>query len=625
MHAGRDERRADVIGRPEHDGAVTTMSQDESALAAAEERARLAEERAAQTETAFEVMTDGVVLYDAAGRITRMNAAARTIFAQAAPADFPTLPIAARVGGIPVYGENGQLMPPDDWPGCRVLRGELLSGADAMDVAYRTLDGQDVWINVTGAPTRAADGRITGGIVVYHDVTERRQLERRTNEVLNALLAIAEVLVQEPTQDGAGDRARAKHGPTRGLPVAQRLAQLTCSVLGCSRVGISVVEPESQLVKAAAVVGLTPEQEPRWWAEQEQQQVRFGERAASELRARFAAGEALVIDMTRPPYNELPNPYGVTTSLVVPMRIGERMAGILSLDYGGPPHAFTREEMALAEAVGQLSAFVIERERLLRERAAAEARVLALESANARMDQFLSIASHELRTPVTVIKVNMQLLVRQTERLSRQQGVSGQRVAKEMDMLRRTERQVDRLARLVEDLVDISRIRLDKLELRPESFDLAGLVREAVESQRLAEPERAITLEVPENDPAPVLADADRVGQVLTNYLTNALKYSQATQPVAVQLRIEGNLARVSVCDQGPGIPPDEQAHIWEVFHRVPSIEVQSGSGVGLGLGLHISRTIVERHGGQVGVESAPGEGSTFWFTLPLARDAAQA
>jgi signal transduction histidine kinase len=622
MHAGRDEWQADMSGRPKYDRAVTTVSQDESALA---EALAAAEERAAQIEAAFEVMTDGVVVYGADGRIMRMNAAARAIFAQAAPADFSTLPIAARTGGIPVYDENRQLVAPDDWPGRRVLRGELLSGADAMDVTYHTLGGREVWISVTGAPTRAADGRITGGIVVYHDVTERRQLERRTHEALNALLAIAEALVQEPEQNNAIDRTAAKRGRARGLPVARRLAQLTCSVLGCSRAGIAVVEPESQLVKAVAVVGLTPEQEPQWWAEQEQQQARFGAGIDPELLARFVAGEALVIDMTRPPYNELPNPYGVTTSLVAPMRIAERMVGVLSLDYGGPPHAFTREEIALAEAVGTLSAFVIERERLLRERAAAEAKVLALESANARMDQFLSIASHELRTPVTVIKVNMQLLVRQTERLARQEGAPGQRAAKEMDMLRRTERQVDRLARLVEDLVDMSRIRLDKLELRPESLDLVGLVREVAEGQRLAEPERAITLDVPENDPALVYADADRIGQVLTNYLTNALKYSQATQPVTVRLRIEGDQARVLVRDQGAGIPAGEQAQVWDLFHRVPGVEVLSGSGVGLGLGLHISRTIIQRHGGQVGVESVPGEGSKFWFTLPLARDGARA
>jgi len=90
-------------------------------------------------------------------------------------------------------------------------------------------------------------------------------------------------------------------------------------------------------------------------------------------------------------------------------------------------------------------------------------------------------------------------------------------------------------------------------------------------------------------------------------------------QPVVVGLDIVGHQARVWVRDQGPGLPAEEQARIWECFHRVPGIKVQSGNSVGLGLGLYICRIIIERHQGQVGVESASGHGSTFWFTLPLA------
>jgi len=245
-----------------------------------------------------------------------------------------------------------------------------------------------------------------------------------------------------------------------------------------------------------------------------------------------------------------------------------------------------------------------------------------LREANRRMDEFLGIVSHELRTPLTTIKGNVQLA-----RLRLRSGL--REVPADCDMLRstleeiqtmlsRSERQVNVQNRMVSDLLDISRLEADKLELRLAPYDLATIVRETVEDQRSITPTRTIHLELEDEEAAPVIADTERVGQVLSNYLTNAMKFSPANCPVHVQLKKDDNIVRVSVSDEGVGLTPSEQERIWELFYQVPGIKRQRGSSVGLGLGLHICRVIIEQHQGEVGVDSMKGVGSTFWFTLPL-------
>ncbi|GHO44850.1 sensor histidine kinase [Ktedonospora formicarum] len=247
--------------------------------------------------------------------------------------------------------------------------------------------------------------------------------------------------------------------------------------------------------------------------------------------------------------------------------------------------------------------------------------ITKLQDASQRMDEFLSIASHELRTPLTTINGNIQLAKRRLNAFRPEDIPEDFTNKRDLlhELLSRAERQVRVQNRLVGDLLDVSRIQANRFELHFQDCDLVALLHEVVEDQRAASPQRLINLELNiTTQKTSIYADPDRVGQVITNYLTNALKYSAAEEPVIVRLVVNDITARVTVQDRGPGISEEEQARLWQRFYRVPNISVQSGSGVGLGLGLHICRIIVERHGGQVGVASKQGEGSTFCFTLPL-------
>lgn len=457
----------------------------------------------------------------------------------------------------------------------------------------------------------------------------RSESGQRTHRALEAVLHMAQTLfnpLDTPAQslDGAIGAER---------QVAHRLATLTCDVLGCKRVGIIAIDPETDAMRAVDVVGLTPKQEAKWWVEQhmmEARGARMGDDGGPAEVARFRAGEIFVVDMTKPPFNAQPNPYRITTSLVAPMRVGERLVGMLSLDFGGSPHTFTDDERALAGAVAQLGAAALEREHLIRSSAEATARQFAAEDARRQMNEFLGIATHELRTPLTSTSANVQMAYKQLDALASSaeadddlanQHSLAKRLRRVNMLLERTNRQMTRLDRLVGDLIDAARIQAGRLELRIESCDLLAIVREAVQDGRISWPQRTIALTLPRRAVVTVNADADRIGQVVANYLTNALKYSADDAEVVVSVRVDGDDVRLTVRDQGPGLTLQQQEHLFELFYRAPGIELQSGSGVGLGLGLHICKSIVERHGGAVGVASAPGKGSGFWFTLPLAND----
>lgn len=235
-------------------------------------------------------------------------------------------------------------------------------------------------------------------------------------------------------------------------------------------------------------------------------------------------------------------------------------------------------------------------------------RTRELIDANAAKDEFIGVASHELKTPLASLKGMTQLLRRRLLRAGSPEAAN----------LISMENSIRRMEVLVNDLLNISFIETGMFTLHSRPCEMGELCRQLVDEYMIGtNPTPVIVLELP-NEPIEIEVDVERIGQVILNLLSNARKYSSNKSPIKVALQAVDDHCVISVSDGGVGIDPELLPHIFDRFYRVPGIEVQTGSSMGLGLGLYISNQIVERHNGRIDVTSIPGEGSTFSVVLPL-------
>jgi PAS domain S-box-containing protein len=578
-----------------------------------------------QLRAVVEAMTDGVVFYDVKGRILLHNAAFRRQLELEAAIDLIGMPYQERLARYEIYDEHRQPIPTKQMPLSRVLRGEVLSNEQAVDLVVRLPSGREVQYVCSGAPVYDRRGYMIGGVLVIRDVTEARQKEYHVQRIFNTLLTIVGKMARIPIQsDEPIDAVSVRSLHTIG----QTLTRIVHQTLRCHFVSCILMDPQTGQLALAGISGLTTEEEHIYRMEVERS-FNF-DYLEEECPARLRVGEVMMRDLVTQPFVKPRSDFGVRYRLIAPMLLDEQLVGALVIGKSGADVVYTPEEIALVKAIARLIVQVIERARLMNEWMAARTNELALREANRRFDAFLSIASHELRTPLTTIRGNVQLALRRMEKLKSQS--SRQLVKSDCyeQILHSLERVHEPLThaiqrtsvqdRMISDLLDASRIRANKLELVMRHCDLTEILCEIVEDLRYFVSDRQVLLHLPATKSVPIMADADRIGQVINNYLTNALRYSAADRPVEISLEVieGGTMARVAVRDQGSGIAPEDLEHVWERFYRAHGTEKQYDTGAGLGLGLYISRTIIERHSGQVGVESAKNKGSTFWFTLPL-------
>jgi signal transduction histidine kinase len=322
-------------------------------------------------------------------------------------------------------------------------------------------------------------------------------------------------------------------------------------------------------------------------------------------------------------------PFEVFNVTVVPLVLEGRIIGMVSM--GNKPGGFSQNDVRLLTVFAAQAAVAIQNARLythleesatqleanVRARTAElEATYRELAASHARLrdldrlkSDFLGNVSHELRTPLASIKGFVDNLL---------DGVTGALDDKQRHYLLRVRDNADRLTRMVSDLLDLTRIEAGKIELSPVALDPVALVMEATESLRPVARGHAVPVGF-EVGPCPaVWADPDKVQQILTNLIGNALKFSPPGAGVTVGAGpAPGSMVRFEVRDRGPGIPAEERERVFDKFHQVGRVDGERPSGSGLGL--TIARHLVELHGGRIWVEDHAGGGSVFVALLPRA------
>jgi two-component system, sensor histidine kinase and response regulator len=335
----------------------------------------------------------------------------------------------------------------------------------------------------------------------------------------------------------------------------------------------------------------------------------------------------LVTDITAaaprlyPPGLTMARELGVTSFVCAPLKSKQRILGFVGADKGA--RQCTQEDLELlttiasnigvaidnALAYQQLEQLTQSLEQRVRER------TQELQTANEKLREldllkstFVSTVSHELRTPMTSIKGYVENML---------DGLAGKLTDKQSYYLTRVKYNIERLTRMISELLDLSRIEAGMIEMHRVSVSIPEVVADAVEGFQTIAREKSVSVRAYHKGTLPLIqADRDKLHQILSNLIQNAVKFTPSEGEVRVEAElIKGGFAQVSVVDTGCGIPPHELGKVFDKFYRGDSVPPETR---GTGLGLSITKSLVEMHGGQIWVESTPGQGSRFSFTLPI-------
>ncbi|HEX9982918.1 MAG TPA: ATP-binding protein [Thermoanaerobaculia bacterium] len=536
-----------------------------------------------RTETMIAGMTDGVMLVDENGRTVFINPAGQKLLGRTDVG----ITIERHVEIYRLRNAAGRPLDPEELPVAKALS----TGQAVQDQTILiTREDRNVAVSMSATPLQE-DGHISNVVVTFRDITERRRFEE-------------EIALQAERAQILADAGAFFSSNIDPAWVTQAIAERIAEVLG-DWTAVILKSPESNELRVASIYHRDMASIGLAWSYVYRQPLVVGEGMIGQVVSSGFPSLTTNVGNAGGDVSSVYHPSSMrfASLLILPLRTRREMLGALIIAANDPDRAMTDQKLPLAEVLAERAALAIENAKLYTEQVEARRKV---EDLSRLKDEFLSIASHELRTPVTSIKGYTQL---------------AKSLIKEGDLNTSEEYldialdQIDRMSRLILELLDVSRIETGRLEIRRESIQWSQFVRDVVHRHHTAVSDRRFHLDVPDQTKV-VQGDRDRLEQVLGNLLENAVKYSPDGSEIFVSVDDRADNIVTAVCDRGIGIPADELGQVFERFHR--GRQVSSTNYGGLGLGLYITKQIIERHGGTIWVESKEGMGTTFYFSLPV-------
>lgn len=548
------------------------------------ERVRAEEERA-RLAAIIQSSSDAIMGKTVQGLVTSWNPAAERMFGY----------LAEEIVGRSVFS----IVPPELHEEehdllARIRRGERIENHETLRIRK---DGQRVPVAVSISPVWNPDGSISGAATIARDMTDRARAEEERARLLreaewaeNRLAFLAEAsAVLSSSLEYETTLANVAH-----LAVPHVADWCTINIMDergeMRRLVVTHTDP--------AKIELAGELERKYPPTPEAPTGAYRVMATGEPVLIPRVTEEMVVTGVRDAEHErLVRALGLTSFMIVPLRARNHVFGVLTFATAESGRHYSRDDLALAEDLARRAGAAVDNARLYQD---------AQEALRLR-EEFLSIASHELKTPLTALQLQAQLLHRV---VGAGKGPLPPETA--VRVLDAVDRQVKRLTRLTNDLLDVSRISSGRFALERSDTDLAAVAADVVERFAAELAAAGCVVNMRAQEAVTGKWDRSRLDQMLSNLLANATKYGRG-HPVEVRVEARGDVARLVVEDRGIGIPTEDLERIFDRFERLDSIERAGG----LGLGLYIVRQIVDAHGGTVSVESRPGVGSVFTVELP--------